>query len=255
MNEYNNRLLANGERVSPKSIVYVPVQLIDLCLPSIWRFRLLNGFTLPVFQYKILFSWTVVYLPIPGGSLRQLCREKTINNSFVSVDFVPSYAEQESYTMSKRCYFWYFWIGKWSEFEKNDARLVLNNFPSFRETSVIWRWSLYSNGHFCISCCKAMYRQYWLSTYPVWVSWSNPSPFLPGHLSPSQPSWPWMVITLMGTANSQLLKVSTIKALDIYFGMCFFHVFRALIEFAAVCFCDKASEKRLTMKRDAEKVA
>ena len=51
------------------------------------------------------------------------------------------------------------------------------------------------------------------------------------------------MITLTGTVNSQLPKVSNIKALDVYFGMCFFYVFAALIEFSAVCYLDKKSQK------------
>ena len=63
------------------------------------------------------------------------------------------------------------------------------------------------------------------------------------------------MITLMGTVNSQLPKVSNIKALDVYFGMCFFYVFGALIEFSAVCYLDKGRQKSQIRKKEAEKVA
>ncbi|XP_075251051.1 glycine receptor subunit alpha-2-like isoform X3 [Convolutriloba macropyga] len=47
------------------------------------------------------------------------------------------------------------------------------------------------------------------------------------------------MITLMGATNSNLPKVSSIKALDIYFGICFLYVFGALVEFALVCYFNK----------------
>ena len=58
------------------------------------------------------------------------------------------------------------------------------------------------------------------------------------------------MITLTGTVNSQLPKVSNIKALDVYFGMCFFYVFAALIEFSAVCYLDKKSQKIAERKKE-----
>ncbi|XP_063717209.1 glycine receptor subunit alphaZ1-like [Symsagittifera roscoffensis] len=63
------------------------------------------------------------------------------------------------------------------------------------------------------------------------------------------------MITLMGTVNSQLPKVSNIKALDVYFGMCFFYVFGALIEFSAVCYLDKGKQKAHAKRKEAEKAA
>ena len=59
----------------------------------------------------------------------------------------------------------------------------------------------------------------------------------------------------MGTVNSQLPKVSNIKALDVYFGMCFFYVFGALIEFSAVCYLDKGKQKAHAKRKEAEKAA
>ncbi|XP_075245287.1 gamma-aminobutyric acid receptor subunit gamma-2-like isoform X2 [Convolutriloba macropyga] len=47
------------------------------------------------------------------------------------------------------------------------------------------------------------------------------------------------MITLMGATNSNLPRVSSIKALDIYFGICFLYVFGALVEFALVCYFNK----------------
>ena len=60
------------------------------------------------------------------------------------------------------------------------------------------------------------------------------------------------MITLTGTVNSQLPKVSNIKALDIYFGMCFFYVFAALIEFACLCYLDKKGQKMAERQKEEE---
>ena len=55
----------------------------------------------------------------------------------------------------------------------------------------------------------------------------------------------------MGTVNSQLPKVSNIKALDVYFGMCFIYVFAALIEFSVVCYLHKGSKRRAAERAKA----
>ena len=194
----------------------------------------------------------IVNLFVACGSLRQLFKEKTVNKSFVSVDFVPSCAAEESDTMSKRWYFWYFCIGKWSELEKNDARSVWINFPSLQETSVIFGGDLH------IWTDTSVFRVAKLCTGNI-----DCQLILCGFLGRIQVHssraslasttvltiWMCMVITLMGSVNSQLIKVSNIKALDVYFGMCFFYIFDALIKFAAVCYCEKSE----TEKADDEK--
>ena len=45
--------------------------------------------------------------------------------------------------------------------------------------------------------------------------------------------------TLMGNAGASLPKLSYVKAIDIYLGMCYFYVFAALLEFSMVCYFDK----------------
>ena len=77
------------------------------------------------------------------------------------------------------------------------------------------------------------------------------------------------MITLIGSTNAELPNVSTIKALDIYFGICFLFVFGGLLEFATVIYLamlekdEKASIKakkekaqqymeRLHLKRETE---
>ncbi|XP_075256441.1 gamma-aminobutyric acid receptor subunit pi-like isoform X2 [Convolutriloba macropyga] len=44
------------------------------------------------------------------------------------------------------------------------------------------------------------------------------------------------LITLIGSTNAELPNVSTIKALDVYFGICFLFVFGGLFEFATVIY-------------------
>ncbi|XP_075262346.1 gamma-aminobutyric acid receptor subunit pi-like [Convolutriloba macropyga] len=61
------------------------------------------------------------------------------------------------------------------------------------------------------------------------------------------------IITLMGTVNSRLPKVSKVKALDVYFGLCFIYVFGALIEFACVCYFDKHFKTKNSQKAEQEK--
>ena len=56
------------------------------------------------------------------------------------------------------------------------------------------------------------------------------------------------MITLMGSTNSNLPKVSSIKAIDIYFGICLLYVFGALVEFALVCYFNKP--RYTTVKQD-----
>ena len=45
--------------------------------------------------------------------------------------------------------------------------------------------------------------------------------------------------TLMGNAGSSLPKLSYVKSIDIFLGMCYFFVFAALLEFSLVCYFDK----------------
>ena len=53
----------------------------------------------------------------------------------------------------------------------------------------------------------------------------------------------------MGSTNSNLPKVSSIKAIDIYFGICLLYVFGALVEFALVCYFNKP--RYTTVKQDS----
>ena len=41
---------------------------------------------------------------------------------------------------------------------------------------------------------------------------------------------------LLGTTNSNLPKVSEVKALDVYFALCSVYVFGAILEFASTCY-------------------
>ena len=43
------------------------------------------------------------------------------------------------------------------------------------------------------------------------------------------------------------------KALDVYFGLCFIYVFGALIEFACVCYLDKHFKTKTSQKAAQEK--
>ena len=52
------------------------------------------------------------------------------------------------------------------------------------------------------------------------------------------------MVTLMGSVNSSLPKISYMKALDIYLAVCFFMVFGALIEYACVGYTDKRIQLR-----------
>ena len=47
------------------------------------------------------------------------------------------------------------------------------------------------------------------------------------------------MVTLMGSVNSSLPKISYMKALDIYLAVCFFMVFGALLEYATVSYVGK----------------
>ena len=49
------------------------------------------------------------------------------------------------------------------------------------------------------------------------------------------------------------LQVSKVKALDVYFGLCFIYVFGALIEFACVCYFDKHFKTKNSQKAEQEK--
>ena len=55
--------------------------------------------------------------------------------------------------------------------------------------------------------------------------------------------------TLMGNAGSALPKLSYVKSIDIYLGMCYFYVFTALLEFSLVCFFDKPRFKEARARR------
>ena len=50
--------------------------------------------------------------------------------------------------------------------------------------------------------------------------------------------------TLMASVNAALPKISYMKSIDIYLGVCFFMVFGALIEYACVGYCDKRIQLR-----------
>ena len=50
--------------------------------------------------------------------------------------------------------------------------------------------------------------------------------------------------TLMSSVNAALPKISYMKSIDIYLGVCFFMVFGALIEYACVGYCDKRIQLR-----------
>ena len=49
------------------------------------------------------------------------------------------------------------------------------------------------------------------------------------------------MVTLMGSVNSSLPKISYMKALDIYLAFCFSMVFGALLEYATVTYSSKVS--------------
>ncbi|XP_072040419.1 glycine receptor subunit alpha-2-like isoform X6 [Amphiura filiformis] len=55
--------------------------------------------------------------------------------------------------------------------------------------------------------------------------------------------------TLMGNAGSSLPKLSYVKSIDIYLGMCYFYVFSALLEFSVVCYFDKPRFKEARTRR------
>ena len=52
------------------------------------------------------------------------------------------------------------------------------------------------------------------------------------------------LITLIGSTNAKLPNVSTVKALDVYFGMCFVYVFGGLLEFATVIYLETKEKKQ-----------
>ena len=56
------------------------------------------------------------------------------------------------------------------------------------------------------------------------------------------------MITLIGSTNAKLPNVSAVKALDVYFGICFVYVFGGLIEFATVIYLE-TKEKKETAQR------
>jgi len=52
------------------------------------------------------------------------------------------------------------------------------------------------------------------------------------------------MITLMGSTNSALPKVSYVKSIDVYLGFCFFMVFASLLEYASVGYMAKRIQMR-----------
>ena len=65
------------------------------------------------------------------------------------------------------------------------------------------------------------------------------------------------LITLIGSTNAELPNVSTIKALDIYFGICFLFVFGGLFEFATVVYLamlEKQEKAEIKAKQDKAQV-
>ena len=59
------------------------------------------------------------------------------------------------------------------------------------------------------------------------------------------------LITLIGSTNAKLPNVSAVKALDVYFGICFVYVFGGLLEFATVIYLE-TKEKKQTAARKAK---
>ncbi|XP_075241059.1 glycine receptor subunit alpha-4-like [Convolutriloba macropyga] len=55
------------------------------------------------------------------------------------------------------------------------------------------------------------------------------------------------LITLIGTTNSNLPKVSEVKALDVYFAMCSVYVFGAILEFASTCYLTTREKNSTTV--------
>ena len=64
------------------------------------------------------------------------------------------------------------------------------------------------------------------------------------------------LITLIGSTNAKLPNVSAVKALDVYFFICFGYVFGGLIEFATVIYLSSKEKKiaaQLKEKRERQK--
>ena len=61
------------------------------------------------------------------------------------------------------------------------------------------------------------------------------------------------MVTLMGSVNSSLPKISYMKALDIYLAVCFFMVFGALLEYATVSYAGKRIKLNLKNFEEFEK--
>ena len=53
------------------------------------------------------------------------------------------------------------------------------------------------------------------------------------------------LITLIGSTNSKLPNVSAVKALDVYFFICFGYVFGGLLEFATVIYLGRYAFKTI----------
>ncbi|XP_063729758.1 kinesin-like protein KIF13A [Symsagittifera roscoffensis] len=64
------------------------------------------------------------------------------------------------------------------------------------------------------------------------------------------------LITLIGSTNAKLPNVSAVKALDVYFGICFGYVFGGLLEFATVIYLGSKEKKlaaQIKEKREKQK--
>ena len=61
--------------------------------------------------------------------------------------------------------------------------------------------------------------------------------------------------TLMGSVNAALPKISYMKSIDIYLGVCFFMVFGALIEYACVGYTAKRIQLRKNRFLAVQKLA
>ncbi|XP_033632192.1 gamma-aminobutyric acid receptor subunit alpha-6-like [Asterias rubens] len=99
-------------------------------------------------------------------------------------------------------------------------------------------------------------QTYMPSTLIVIVSWV--SFWIPRSSTPARTALGITTVltmtTLMGNAGSSLPKLSYVKAIDIFLGMCYFFVFAALLEFALVSYYEKPrfKEARRKLKESRE---